>query len=148
MRLFLTVLGVLLFAGVSLATQEGVRSLAKGQHSDRTKQGAVVARDADSFTRLWNGLQAGGQPGRAPAVDFKQEMVIAVFLGQKPTGGYAVEVTGVRQKGKRLVVEARVRQPDPGGFVTQALTQPYELVAVKRSNLPVSLNLTPAPAKR
>jgi len=56
---------------------------------------------------------------------------LLVALGERPTGGYAVEIERVAEPypgGCR--VWYRTRSPKPGEFVTQAFTYPYALVRV------------------
>jgi len=64
-------------------------------------------------------------------------MIVAVFLGEKPTGGYKVEITAIEEdRGKgRLRVVVRERKPPAGAMVIQALTQPYHIVRVKKIDL-------------
>jgi PrcB C-terminal len=59
-------------------------------------------------------------------------MVVAVFLGIRPTGGYGVEITAARREGGTLVVEYVERRPRPDALLTQALTAPFHIVALPR----------------
>ena len=59
-------------------------------------------------------------------------MVAGVFLGSRPTGGYALEVTAVERDGTDLVVVYREGRPDPREMVTQMITSPFHLVRVDR----------------
>ena len=47
----------------------------------------TVARTAAEFEALWK-KHAPGQT--VPTVDFTKQMVLAVFLGTRPTGGFSV----------------------------------------------------------
>src|SRR4051812_3977134 len=61
-----------------------------GQRSEIKEARTAVARSAEEFQALWkqhNPAQA------APAVDFETQIVVAVFLGQRRTGGTRVELT-------------------------------------------------------
>jgi len=89
----------------------------------------VVARTAAEFETLWR----SHAPGRsAPAVDFTKNMVVAVFLGSRPTAGYQVQITEVRREGDALVVHWAEQQPGPGQMAAQVLTAPAQIVAVPR----------------
>jgi hypothetical protein len=63
-------------------------------------------------------------------MDFSNEIVVAVFLGEKPTGGHAIEITRMERSDDRLLVSFIERRPQPGGVVTQAFTQPFHIVKV------------------
>ena len=94
---------------------------------DRAEQ--LVARTAAEWQSLWQ----RHAPGRsAPTVDFAKSMVVAVFLGSRPSGGFQVEITGVRTDGKTLVVQWAERRPAPGQMAAQVLTAPSHIVTVPR----------------
>jgi 2',3'-cyclic-nucleotide 2'-phosphodiesterase (5'-nucleotidase family) len=48
---------------------------------------------------------------------------------------YTVEITGVESDGKKLTVTVTVTKPT--GFATTVLTQPYHIVKLKKTDLPV-----------
>ena len=70
-------------------------------------------------------------------MDFTREMVLAGFMGQQNSGGYAIEVTGVKADNRALTAYVRRTSPPPGGVSIQVLTHPFCFAAVKKSNLPV-----------
>jgi hypothetical protein len=96
---------------------------------DRAEQ--LVARTAAEWQSLWQ-RHAPGRP--APSVDFTRNMIVAVFLGSRPTGGYQVEITGVRSDGKGVLVEWVERRPAPGQMAAQVLTSPAHIVTVARQD--------------
>jgi hypothetical protein len=57
-------------------------------------------------------------------------VLVAVFQGQKNTGGYSIAITAIERNGDQLVVRATFGGPDPGGMVTQALTSPAHVVSI------------------
>jgi hypothetical protein len=66
------------------------------------------------------------------AIDWNKQMVLLVEAGQKNTGGYNVEITGLEIKDKVLTVKWKVNAPKPGSPVTQAITHPATMVLVER----------------
>ena len=98
----------------------------------------LVIKTEPEWKAVW---QSHGQPlipvKELPRVDFDKEMIVAVFLGEKPTGGYKVEITAMEEdQGKgQLRVVTREGKPPVGSIATQALTQPYHVVRVKKSDL-------------
>lgn len=56
---------------------------------------------------------------------------LAVFWGEKPTGGYKVEVPSAWQRGDQVTVEAALEPPPQDAMVSQALTYPYAAVLVR-----------------
>jgi hypothetical protein len=83
----------------------------------------------DAYQRTWASM-VGSEP--APPVDFTKEGVLFIIAGQRPTGGYAIDVRGVTVKGDTLVVDAPVTAPSPDMMVTQAFTSPFAVVAVDK----------------
>jgi hypothetical protein len=94
---------------------------------DRAEQ--VVARTEDEWRTLWQ-RHAPGRP--APPVDFKSRMVVGVFLGSRPSGGYQVQIQKVREEGGALVVEWTEIRPGRDQMAAQVMTSPAHLVAVPR----------------
>ena len=97
----------------------------KGQHGGPIDPGTEVATDASGWTRLW--LQLGQDP---PELDFKKYFAVAVFAGERPTGGYTVEFLEPAAKGPDVTVRYRIN--DPTGFSTQAIAQPWKVRAFER----------------
>jgi hypothetical protein len=70
--------------------------------------------------------------GFAFTVDDKSGYIyIAVFMGEKPTGGYSIEVTDVSDSEGRTGVLVKEIEPNKGDIVTQVLTQPYTIIKAK-----------------
>jgi hypothetical protein len=109
-------------------------TVARGESSavDELKQ--TVARTSAEWEALWK-AHAGAQP--APKVDLSQRLVVAVFLGTRPTAGYTVEVRATRVEGGALVVEYVEQRPDPGDITAQVITSPFHIVTVPRHEGPV-----------
>lgn len=116
-------------AALSQLLQVGMTTIAQGSSSAIDEARQVVARNVAEWRELWT---LHGNPGPLPVVDFSSEMAVAVFLGTRPTGGYAVEVLGYRRDGESVVVEYAERAPDPERLVTQALTAPFHVITMPR----------------
>ena len=97
-------------------------------HVEETTQ--IVAKTPVEWAALWR-LHAGDQ-APPPKVDFTTRMVVAVFLGSRPSAGYAVEVSGTKTAGKTLIVEWSERRPTPGNVSAQVITSPSHLVSIPK----------------
>jgi hypothetical protein len=84
---------------------------------------------ADAYQRLWAEM-VGSEP--APAVDFEREGVLFLIAGQRPTGGFKIDVRGVTFDGDVLLVDAAVTPPPADSMVTQALTSPFAVIAIDK----------------
>ena len=58
-------------------------------------------------------------------------MCIAIFAGERPTGGFTVSVEEVTESVSGLEVAYRVSGPPPDAMVSQALTSPFQMIAVE-----------------
>ena len=100
-------------------------NVAAGANSQIEEPRNTVVRTAAEWETLWR--EHGGQ-GKPAAVDFGKEMVVAVFLGTRPTAGFAVEITAIEGKDGGFAVTYRERQPKPDEMVAQMLTAPFHIV--------------------
>ena len=103
------------------------RTVDKGSRSEVASTRQVTVRDADAWAALWRS-HAPDRP--QPAVDFAREMVVGIFLGTRPTAGFAVEMVGYRLEGDRAVVTYRESRPGGGTLTAQVLTAPYHLAVI------------------
>jgi hypothetical protein len=104
-----------------------MRIIERGSTSWVDSPRQAVARTPDEWARLYKAHAPDKQP---PAVDFSKEMVLAVFLGSRPTAGYGVEIIGTKEANGALTVQYRQTRPPPGAITAQVITMPYVMVAV------------------
>ena len=55
---------------------------------------------------------------------------VTVRLGERPTGGYSIAVTGVTRSDTRLTIACETRAPRAGALVIQVLTSPAQTVSI------------------
>jgi hypothetical protein len=88
-----------------------------------------VIQNEEELALLWSMIYGADAPPM-PAVDFATEEVLAVFAGQKESGGYDISVKDIVQENGTRVVTILHETPGEGCMTTQALTSPFELVRV------------------
>lgn len=113
------------------ATQVTFHTIAKGYRSSLHSMMEVVARNQSEWNLLWrnhSSVNAISLP--PPVIDFDKEIVVGIFLGDKPTGGYDVAIIRAEQSNGDLVISFREKSPSKGAMVTQSLTQPFHMVRV------------------
>src|SRR5215467_7875722 len=114
-------------------------TLAKGLASGVAQPTQIVIRSQNDWAALWSRhMRTQIAPPPPPPVDFSRDMVVGLFMGERPTGGYAIEVTRIEGTAQGLSVHYRTSRPDPSAMQTQALTQPFHLVTVPRVDDPVT----------
>ncbi|MCE9591161.1 MAG: protease complex subunit PrcB family protein [Planctomycetes bacterium] len=75
------------------------------------------------------------------SVDFVKEAMIVVALGERPTGGYWVRITGVRRVGHVLIAQATCSRPGPGSAAAQVVTHPFAAAVIPAQSGPVEVSL-------
>lgn len=111
-----------------------VDQIDRGQYGDIVEGTRKVFRDEEAYASFWERLHAdrGSIPSR-PEVDFNSRVVVAIVLGERPSGGYGVEIDEVLTSENGEEIQAQFTEVVPGDdcVVTGALTSPYILVAVE-----------------
>ena len=109
-----------------------LRSLDKGLQSGIDSPKQVTIRSREELTALW---RENAQNAAVPAVDFSKEMVVGVFMGSRPTAGFAIEIVGYRLAapgGKDVIVEYRESAPGRGAITAQVILAPFHLVVIPK----------------
>lgn len=115
----------------ALAMQtSGFRVVDKGNQSGIDEPRQVVIRTADDWAKLW---RVHGMDRERPNVDFAHDMVVGVFMGSRPTAGFAIEITGIATEGGATVVRYKQTMPARDAITAQVLTSPYVLVAIPKT---------------
>lgn len=104
-------------------------SLARGTNANASAPGVRTATTAAQLQTLY--AVAYGRQTTVPAPPtLNNETVVAVFMGQRNTGGYNVSVEEVTTSGGTLNVRVRFTAPGPDMLTTQALTSPWVMIKV------------------
>jgi hypothetical protein len=101
----------------------GHGSIAEGV--SKRKNYAIYSKE--EYEKMW---KLTGSTEKMPTVDFKKGYVIAVFAGDRPTGGHAISVEKVTDTGKERHVTVLVEKPGSGCVASQAITSPYQIIRV------------------
>ena len=115
----------------NLIAQAGFHTIAKGYRSGVREPLQVVARNQNDWETLWRRhASVDVIPRPLPIIDFEKFIVVGIFLGDKPTGGYEAEIIRAELSNTDLVILYREKAPTGRGEVIQSLTQPYHIVQV------------------
>ncbi|HEX8456659.1 MAG TPA: DUF885 family protein [Pyrinomonadaceae bacterium] len=107
-----------------------------GHEGGRTVE---LITNENEWRRAWS-VVGGGRP--RPEINFATRACIVVYQGQRPTGGYSIEVEEIRRDGTVLAVKTRERRPAFGDVTTQVITSPFVAVSVTRPPQGASVSLT------
>src|SRR5919205_627256 len=78
------------------STPKGVLREWRGAYGGVSERSQRVVRTQAEWERLWAQLRGNEVPAPpAPKVDWSREMVLAVFMGERNSGGHSVSVRSV-----------------------------------------------------
>ena len=101
-------------------------------YSGLTDSALMVVRDSSAWREIWQRVNRPFVPAPpAPAVDFRQEMIVVAALGRRPTAGHDIMIEGAEQDSAGIEIVVRRSEPAPGCPVAAAVTQPVDLARMR-----------------
>lgn len=89
--------------------------------------------DQQAFQAFWDDLHGNVEPKPAlPQIDFESEIVIAVLLGLRNSGGYAVSIERVVQQNDAVGVEVKEEIPGATCSTATVMSSPYHIIKLRR----------------
>ena len=94
----------------------------------------MVIEDEVHLTQTYRQIHANAtSPPSLPKVNFETDLVLAAFMGQRPSTGYAISfATAVRIEGQVAQVRVIEKEPPPGAMLASVITSPYCLARLAR----------------
>ena len=111
------------------ANDKGFNILKQSEYGGRETKGFDKVTDARSFKELYRALNIEN----IPEVDFSKSNVVALYMGQRNTGGYSITIETMRADGETTYLKKKETTPEPGSMVSMALTAPYVIVAIPKT---------------
>ncbi|MBY0111013.1 protease complex subunit PrcB family protein [Patescibacteria group bacterium] len=107
--------------------------IAEGTNASLTDRKNFKVESREQLEQVW--AHAYGQTTVAlPTVDFEKYQVLAVFGGQKNSGGHTVAVKEVVDTENTRRITITHSAPGSSCITTQALTSPFQFVRVEKSD--------------
>lgn len=101
----------------------------------------TVLRDQEAYDDLWEEHTDGViSPPSQPEVNFGTRMVVAIFLGQRPTDRHRIEIIEVRERDESFLVKIRATLPDDDCPVIEEPSQPWRLESIPQSDKMVAFS--------
>lgn len=117
------------------------KTLEQGFNSGVTNSRNLVIKDQTSWTSLWQ--EHNKSNATMPNVDFSRNIVIALFIGQRSSGCYAIEDVTIWRSVGKIQVTHHERNPGPTIDCAMSLTTPFILIEIPRSEEPVEFQSIP-----
>lgn len=120
-------------SGEGVAESVSFSVLASGANAAQQEPLAATATSQEELADLWSRVARTRVPQPdPPRVRFDSQTAVAIFMGQRPSGGYSIEVDAacrVDTSGKVHVCYTAYEPPEDA-IVTMALTSPYAFVII------------------
>jgi hypothetical protein len=102
------------------------RTIARGADSKIGTRHELVVRTAGSWHLIWYKHHG---PSETPAIDFRREMILAIFAGNRAMRTSSIEIVSVTREADSLVIRYRVRR-DRTAAAPPIATAPFHIIAV------------------
>ena len=109
--------------------------ISRSSYGGHTEEKEYVIKDNTEWTNFWGVAYSSLSPQpEIPAINFEEEMVIAVFQGIRPSGGYSIKITQILEKENFIEVSVEETIPSPGSATVTVITNPSHIVKTERSD--------------
>lgn len=108
---------------------DGFTIIKKETYGGKETKANVTITSQEQLYRLYSEL---GIQEDAPTIDFSKKNVVALFLGQKNTGGFTITVGSIEVKNDTATVRVLETTPN-GGMATMALSAPYCIASIPKT---------------
>lgn len=110
-----------------------LETLVKSNQSGYQEEGRHVIDNQEDWDNLWT----LASEDELPVVNFEEEMVLAVFMGMRSTGGYSIEMVEIIEKDE--VIEVMIEETVPGedDMVAMVITYPEHIVKIEKTDKPI-----------
>lgn len=120
-------------SGEGVAESVPFSVLASGANAAQQERLAAVATSQEELEELWSRVAQTRVPQPdPPEVRFDSQTAVAIFMGQRPSGGYSIEVDAACRIDTSGTVHLcyTASEPPEDAIVTMALTSPYAFVLI------------------
>ena len=93
----------------------------------------VIVNNINEWEDLWE-KTVNWTPDELPSVNFGESMVLAVYMGEKTSGGFNVEILEVKETEELIIVVTKFTNPETEQGLTTALTQPFHMIKIGKTD--------------
>lgn len=101
--------------------------LVQHSHGGYDQPQIKVIKEPTELQAIYLKINMTRRPGfPIPEVDFDKEMIIALYMGEKNSGGYSITIDSVEETKNELIIN--VKESEPGQIATTVICQPFCIV--------------------
>lgn len=106
----------------------------KSTMCDYKTKANLIIKNNEEWKTLW---QKAFPDNPVPVVDFNSKMAAAAFSGEKPSGGYEIDIKDVNYGKDKVIVTIKENIPPKNAFLITVMTSPFCIKVIDKSDLPV-----------
>ena len=95
--------------------------LSKSAYQGKEEKSFEIIKDKAALVKLYEGIH----DTEIPKVDFSKARIVALFLGQRSSGGYEINIKNVEEKDNKIYITIEEVSPNAGDMATMAITNPF-----------------------
>ena len=118
--------------------------LLDGAFSNISLPNQIVIRNSKDWLRLLK-IHGNTKGMKKKSIDFDDNVVIAIFAGQQPSGGYSLNITNIKRIDENLFITVNFHQPAQNEKIGLALTQPFIILSTKKVDGKIVFLAPPSP---
>lgn len=109
------------------------KEVASGAYCGYHEEKRMLILDQIAWQALWEQVGSNQIPPPAlPEVNFDEKALVALFMGDRGSGGYGQSIKKMEMENGRLVVRLIHGSPGKNCISTMAIVQPYTIVAIDK----------------
>ncbi len=117
------------------------RTILSGTSSAAETAAVFLVENNDQWRKTWRLATGKIEPAPdLPEVDFKANVVIAAFMGQKSSSGHRIEIARIIKSGRSLKVFI-IHRSSTQGMLLPVLTSPFHLVSIPKGKYKLDVKI-------
>lgn len=114
-----------------------------GNNSDYNEFTSIKITSTKELTVVWNRFYSKyDRKPPVPNIDFETEMLIAVALGERNSGGFTIHITKVLESDKVIFITAEETKPGNSCASPSVMIYPFQLILVPKSDKEITYTKT------
>lgn len=138
MKIFLSFMVIILF-GCSSAKQKSIQQeitfevLLEGTHGGYKDAEFMVIDNSKDLKQIYTHLNKIRKPGfPIPKINFEKELVLALFMGEKSSGGYTILISEIEEVKDK--VHVFIKKTKPEGMAATVITRPFYFCKIPKTD--------------
>jgi len=110
--------------------------ISRGSNSNHKETSFLSIDNSEKLADIFKIINSTKSPGiKIPHIDFENESLLTLFMGEKNTGGYKIEIDRIYSNENTTSVF--YKEITPSGMVTQIMTQPFYMAKINKVDQPI-----------